>query len=67
VLEKTGIFILATERWREKDEANWTLTNFKDHFNEADNEHLWKLTAQTSGCSVAHAASYQHVSSLATA
>lgn len=56
VLENTGVFLSATERWREKDDAAWTMTNFQDHFNKADKERLRKLTAQTAGYHGAHAA-----------
>jgi hypothetical protein len=43
---------LASKRWREKDDVDWTLPkNFRDHFfNNADKEHLHhKLTAQAVG------------------
>ena len=56
VLEQTGVFITSTERWREIDEDDWTLDNFKVHFNKANKERRRKLTAQTAGYHGAHAA-----------
>jgi hypothetical protein len=54
VLEKTGVFLSATERWRELDEAAWTLPSFQLHFTRADKERRRKLTAQTAGYHGAH-------------
>jgi hypothetical protein len=54
VLEKTGVFLSATERWREQDEATWTLPSFQLHFTRADKERRRKLTAQTAGYHGAH-------------
>jgi hypothetical protein len=56
VLEKTGVFLTATERWRETDEPDWTLATFQLHFTKADKERRRKLTAQTAGYHGAHAA-----------
>ena len=56
VLEKTGVFSLATEDWRKKDDAEWTLENFKTLFTKANKERRRKLTAQSAGFHGAHAA-----------
>jgi hypothetical protein len=56
VLEQTGVFLTATERWREKEEVDWTMIDFQAHFNKADKERIRKLTAQTGGFHGAHAA-----------
>jgi hypothetical protein len=55
VLEKTGVFLSACERWRERDAADWTMANFQDHFEKANKERLRKLTAQAAGFHGAHA------------
>jgi hypothetical protein len=56
VFEKTGVFTSATERWHEKDDADWTMMNFKAHFIKADKERHRKITALTGGFHGAHAA-----------
>jgi hypothetical protein len=49
VFEKTGVFTTATEKWRDRAKVDWTMTNFKAHFNKANKERIRKLTAQTGG------------------
>lgn len=56
VLEKTGVFITAADRWRETDDTLWTLPAFQEHFTKADKERRRKLTAQTAGYHGAHLA-----------
>jgi hypothetical protein len=56
VLEKTGVLLTATERWRETDNTTWNLPAFQEHFTKADKERRRKLTAQTAGYHGAHAA-----------
>jgi hypothetical protein len=46
VLEKTGLFLSASECWRKLDEATWMLSSFQLHFTRADKECHHKLTAQ---------------------
>jgi hypothetical protein len=54
ILEKTGVFISATECWGKIDEANWILPNFQLHFTKANKECCHKLTAQMAGYHGAH-------------
>jgi hypothetical protein len=57
VLEKTGVFISATECCCKIDEATWwMLPNFQLHFTKAEKECCHKLTAQTAGYHGAHTA-----------
>jgi hypothetical protein len=49
VLEKTGVFITACEKWRNRPDVEWTLVNLKDHFKKADQERLRVLTARAAG------------------
>ena len=56
VLEKTGVFITACEKWRDLADAEWTLVNFKAHFTKADQERIRILTARTAGYHGANAA-----------
>jgi hypothetical protein len=37
-LGKSGTFLIATERWREKDDTAITVANFQHHFTKADKE-----------------------------
>jgi hypothetical protein len=56
VFEATGVFITATDKWRDKDKADWTMVIFQDHFTRANKERIRKLTAQAAGCHGAHSA-----------
>jgi hypothetical protein len=56
VFEATGVFITATEKWRNKDQADWTMVIFQDHFTGANKERIRKLTAQAAGYHGAHSA-----------
>jgi hypothetical protein len=56
VLEKTGVFITACEKWRDRPDAEWTLVNLKAHFKKADQERIRVLTARGAGYHGAHAA-----------
>jgi hypothetical protein len=56
VFEATGVFITATEKWRNKDQADWTMVIFQDHFTRANKERIRKLTAQAAGYHGAHSA-----------
>jgi hypothetical protein len=67
VLEKTGVFLSATERWRKLDETTWMLPSFQLHFTRADKEHRRKLTAQTAGYHGAHLITMPNVAPLAAA
>jgi hypothetical protein len=49
VFEKTGVFTTACEKWRDFDDATWTLVRFKLHFTKANAERKRKLTAQGAG------------------
>jgi len=49
VIEKTGLFDNALDKWNDKDPAAQTLANFKTHFNAANKERLRKLKAQDAG------------------
>jgi hypothetical protein len=55
-LEKTGVLTTSIERWRESDEATWTMAAFQSHFTKADKEWQRKLTAQAAGYHGTHAA-----------
>lgn len=55
VIEKTGVFATAIDKWQDKEDAEWTLDNFKAHFTKANKERIRKLTAQTAGYHGAHA------------
>jgi hypothetical protein len=56
VFEATGVFITATEKWRDKDQADWTMVIFQDHFTRANKERIRKLAAQAAGYHGAHSA-----------
>jgi hypothetical protein len=56
VFEATGVFITATEKWRDKNQADWTMLIFQDHFTRANKERIRKHTAQAAGCHGAHSA-----------
>lgn len=49
VLEKTGVFTTAIDKWRDTPEAQQTLDAFKTHFNRANKERIRQLTVQTAG------------------
>ena len=55
VLEATGVFANATDKWRDKPTASKTLVNFKSHFNKENKERQRLLTAKTAGFHGAHA------------
>lgn len=57
VIEATGVFMHATTTWRDKDDAEWTLENFKAHFTKANRERIRQLTAQRAGYHGANASS----------
>ena len=67
VLEKTGVFLSATKRWRELDEAARMLPSFQLHFTKADKERRRKLTAQTAGYHGAHTVTTPNTTPLAAA
>ena len=56
VFEKTGVFTTAVEKWRDLDEADWTMPRYQAHFIKANKERIRKLTALTAGYHGAHAA-----------
>jgi hypothetical protein len=56
VFEETGLFLNATDKWRETNEDDWTMPAFQLHFKKANKERMRKLTAQTAGYHGAHAA-----------
>jgi hypothetical protein len=56
VFEATRVFITATEKWHHKEQADWTMANFQDHFTRANKERIRKLTAQAAGYHGAHSA-----------
>jgi hypothetical protein len=56
VFEATRVFITATEKWRDKDQADWAVLIFQDHFTHADKERIRILTAQAAGHHGAHSA-----------
>ena len=49
VFEATGVLTTATEKWRDKPPADWTMVNFQDHFTKATKERARVLTAQNAG------------------
>jgi hypothetical protein len=60
VFEATGVFTSAVEKWRDMDEAEWTMSTYQRHFQKANKERIRKLTAQTAGYIGAHAAIASH-------
>ena len=56
VFERTGVFDTIVEKWRDKAQAKWTMTNFKAHFEAGNKERELKLTARTAGYHGANAA-----------
>ena len=49
VLENTGVFDHALDKWRDKDPADQTMDNFKILFNAENKERMRKLTAKAAG------------------
>ena len=49
IFEKTGVFGTVTEKWRDRPDEDWTLTNFKTHFEKGNKERVRKLMAKTAG------------------
>jgi hypothetical protein len=49
IFEKTGVFGTVTEKWSDRPYAEWTLANFKTHFEKGNKERLRKLAAKTAG------------------
>jgi hypothetical protein len=49
VLEKTGVFTSAADKWRDKPEASQTLAILKTHFEFENKERIRKMTAQSAG------------------
>ena len=62
VLEKTGVYITACEKWRDRPIADWTLDNLKEHFTKAAKERIRVLTARAAGYHGANAAAADIVS-----
>jgi hypothetical protein len=56
VFEQTGVLATACERWRERDEAEHSMDNFRAHFFKANRERLRKMTIGTAGFHGANAA-----------
>jgi hypothetical protein len=56
IFKETGVFDTVTEKWRNQPGADWTLDNFKTHFEKGNKERLQKLTAKTAGYHGANAA-----------
>ena len=56
VFERTGVFETIVEKWRDKAQAQWTMDNFKIHFEAGNKERERKLTARTAGYHGANAA-----------
>jgi hypothetical protein len=56
VIEATGVFTNAIDKWQDKTPADQTWANFLVHFNRENNERLRKLTAQKAGYHGAHQA-----------
>jgi hypothetical protein len=54
-IEATKVFVTACEKWRDKDDATQTMTNFQAHFTKAKKERRRQLTAQTAGYHSANA------------
>jgi hypothetical protein len=49
IIEDTGVFTNAIDKWRDKPIADQTLANFRLHFAKENQERLRKLTARTAG------------------
>jgi hypothetical protein len=49
IIEKTGLFDLASRDWHYKDEANKTLANFKKHFQKANKDLALTATSSSAG------------------
>jgi hypothetical protein len=49
VFESTRVITTATDKWRDRPDADWTMANFQAHFTKANKELVRKLTAQTAG------------------
>ncbi|ACI65279.1 predicted protein [Phaeodactylum tricornutum CCAP 1055/1] len=49
IIEKTGLFDLASRNWRYKDEADKTLANFKKHFQKANKDLALTATSSSAG------------------
>jgi hypothetical protein len=49
IIEKTGLFDLASRDWRYKDEADKTLANFKKHFQKANKDLALTATSSSAG------------------
>ena len=49
VLEKSGVFSNAVQKWKDKPAADRTWANFKPHFNAAERQRLRSLTAAQAG------------------
>jgi hypothetical protein len=56
VFENTGVFTTATDKWRDLNDAEWTMPNFIAHIRKANKERIRKLTAKTAGYHGANAA-----------
>jgi len=56
VFERTGLFDTIVEKWRDKPQAQWTIDNFKLHFEAGNKERARKLTARAAGYHGANAA-----------
>ena len=56
MFEKTGVFDIVTEKWRDKPDIEWTMPLFKAHFDKGNKERIHKLTAKTAGYHGANAA-----------
>jgi hypothetical protein len=54
VVEETGVFSNAIDKWQDKAPADQTWPNFITHFERENKERLRKLTAQTAGFHGAH-------------
>jgi hypothetical protein len=66
VFEETGLFLNATDKWRETNEDDWTMPAFQLHFKKANKERMRKLTAQTAGYHGAHSATNDAIAAAAT-
>jgi uncharacterized protein YyaL (SSP411 family) len=49
IIEKTGLFDLASRDWHYKDEADKTLANFKKHFQKANKDLALTATSSSAG------------------
>jgi hypothetical protein len=56
VFERTGLFGTVTEKWRDRPDVEWTMSNFKTHFIKGNKERIRKLTAKAAGYHGANAA-----------